>query len=368
MTPRPPDDLEAERLSRYFAGECSPAEAAAVRAWIAADENLRHRADLLQQAWEAAGGIPPRGDVDAGWAALSSRMDAPTQTPASSERAPHVLQLHPPRVRQTSWAVDARVAGVILVVGIGGMAAWAMGKRSTSAPAPVARVAEMREVTTKPGQQANVYLSDGTHVVLGVASTLRFPTAFDSTREVTLDGEAFFEVEHDTTRAFSVHMRHGTAKDLGTKFAIRAYHDIASATVVVTEGAVLLTPNEDRVSATTRGTADDSLVLGTTDVARVSVDGRLSVARGALTSSHLAWMAGRLVFDRMPVDEAIAQINRWYGVDVRLGDPTLGAFTLTASLTNEPFDRAITIIAAALEARVARRDSTYTLFSTRGGN
>jgi transmembrane sensor len=105
-----------------------------------------------------------------------------------------------------------------------------------------------------------------------------------------------------------------------------------------------------------------SLVLRAMDVASISADGQLSVTRGAKTGANLAWISGRVVFERMPVGEAVAQINRWYDADVRLGDSTLKRFELTATLTNEPFPRAIRIIAAALDARVERRDSTYTLF------
>jgi ferric-dicitrate binding protein FerR (iron transport regulator) len=236
----------------------------------------------------------------------------------------------------------------------------------------------MREVTTKRGQQANIYLSDGTRVVLGVASTLRFPTAFDTTRDVELDGEAYFEVAHDSARTFSVRMPYGTARDLGTKFAIRAYRDIARATVTVTEGSVLLTPNVRRgnqpgapdTRANGLGTvpstaAVDSLVLSAMDIASVSADGQLSVRRGVLTDQNIAWVSGRLVFDQMPVREAVAQINRWYGADLRLGDSTLARFTLTAALTNEPFPQAMKVIAAALDARVELRDSTFTLYRTR---
>ncbi|HEY9230462.1 MAG TPA: FecR domain-containing protein [Gemmatimonadaceae bacterium] len=358
MTPRPTDDFDYEQLARYFSGECTSAEAAAIRAWIDADEERRRRIELLRMAWTSGEGFVRRGDVDAGWAALSSKIaDDPGNTarPATGR----TLRLQPKKPRRTVWYVASRAAAILIAVGLGAVTARELGWRKPSA-APPAPAPEMREVTTKRGQRANVYLSDGTQVVLGVGSTLRFPTAFGSTRDVELDGEAYFEVAHDTTRTFAVRMHHGTARDLGTKFGIRAYRDNSAATVTVTEGAVMLTPAP--ASSITRV---DSLVLGALDIGRVSADGRLSVRHKARVDTELAWMSGRLVFDRMPVSEAIAQINRWYDVDVALGDSTLARYTLTASLTSESFPRAIKIIAAALDARVERRQSKIMLFSTR---
>ncbi|HTE44561.1 MAG TPA: FecR domain-containing protein, partial [Gemmatimonadaceae bacterium] len=291
--------------------------------------------------------------------AMSARMDERPhgQTTRRSSGDGHMLRLRSATFAQRSRYFGSRAAAIILAVALGAFAARQAGWRRSSAPRPVVHAAVMREVTTKRGQQANVYLSDGTLVVLGVGSTLRFPTAFDSSRDVELTGEAYFEVAHDTTRSFFVHTKYGTARDLGTKFGVRAYRDISAATVTVTEGSVLLMPNN----------LDDkrNLVLGARDVARVSADGRLSVLRNVRTDQNLAWVTGRLVFDRMPVGEAIAQINRWYDANVQLGDSTLAGFTLTASLSNEPFGRAIKIIAGALDARIERRHSTYTLFASR---
>jgi ferric-dicitrate binding protein FerR (iron transport regulator) len=389
MTPRVPDDLDYERLARYFAGECSAPEAAAIRAWIAADETRRRRVEQLHRGWEAAGETVLRGDLERGWAAIAAKLDdaadgpAPAPHTSRASRASHVFRLQPATAQSSPWLVGSRVAAIVVAVALGAVTARQLGWRKPDA-SPAAQSAVMREVTTRRGQQANVYLSDGTRVVLGVASTLRFPTAFVASRDVELDGEAYFEVAEDTTRSFAVHMRYGTARDLGTRFAVRAYGDVARATVTVTEGSVVLTPiarrenrlngaaasriaerNADRANDIAAAANVDSLILRAMDVASVSADGQLSVTRGVKTDPNIAWVSGRVVFDQMPVPEAIAQINRWYDADVRLGDSTLARFTLTASLTNEPFPRAIEVIASALDARVVRRDSTFTLYRAR---
>src|SRR5206468_9531820 len=98
----------------------------------------------------------------------------------------------------------------------------------------------------------------------------RFPAQFGQVRDVYLDGEAFFEVAHDARRPFAVHTARAVARDLGTRFNVRAYRDAADVVVAVAEGAVALKSSQ-RLAA-------DSVVLRQADVGRARPDGRLSVA------------------------------------------------------------------------------------------
>jgi ferric-dicitrate binding protein FerR (iron transport regulator) len=338
---------------------------------MAADPARERNVEQLRRVWEAADDVELRGDVDRGWAALSAGLDAIDVPRELRPRTAPVLRLHTPTFHRHRWSTATRIAAAVLVaVGLGAGVALELGRERAAVRAVAARNAVMREVTTRRGQQANVYLSDGTHVVLGVASVLRFPTAFDVSREVELDGEAYFEVAHEDARPFLVHTTYGTARDIGTKFAVRAYDDLPGATVTVTEGSVLITASDStaRRGPAPRTAPPGGLLIEASDVGTVSADGELSVARGAALEAHLAWMSGRLVFDQMPVAEAIDQINRWYDSDVRIGDPELATLRLTASLGDEPVDRAIAMVATALDARVAHSGSTFTLYRADSGS
>ena len=93
------------------------------------------------------------------------------------------------------------------------------------------------------GQQANLDLSDGTRVVLSPESHLRIPGDFAAPggrREVTLEGEAYFAVTHDSLRPFVVHKAHGSAEDLGTAFIVSAYPETEGTRLAVREGQVAL--------------------------------------------------------------------------------------------------------------------------------
>lgn len=353
MKPPVPDDLDDEQLVRYLRGECSPADVRAIEHWIGQSETRRTRLDLLRRAWVAAGGPAERGNVDRGWAALSAQLDDAQDEAVNRPRVLRIVPVTPPRTR---WAIAVRAAGLLLVAGLAGQFIRQAGRDGVATPA--GQPGPMREIVTKPGQRADVYLSDGTHVVLGVASRLRFPTMFGATRDVTLQGQAYFDVVHDAARPFAVHTPRAVARDLGTRFDVRAYADSESVEVVVTDGLVVLKP-------AAHAEAPDSLLLRPTDAGVLHPDGKLTLTRNVDTTAHLAWTSGMLVFQQTPSVAAILQLNRWYGADIRLGDSTLARLTLTATFTDETLAQALDLVADVLGARLERHGATVVLRARR---
>src|SRR5262249_20816465 len=97
----------------------------------------------------------------------------------------------------------------------------------------------VREVATSIGPRATIALGDGSRVVLGPRSRLSMPEHFgDGPRDVTLDGEAYFTVQHDAAHPFRVHAAGGDIEDVGTRFVVRAYAGEATVRVIVADGQV----------------------------------------------------------------------------------------------------------------------------------
>lgn len=76
------------------------------------------------------------------------------------------------------------------------------------------------ELVVPKGKRAHLQLSDGTRVWINSASVLRFPSAFGDTRDVFVEGEAYFEVAKDANRPFIVHTDHFATRVLGTSFDV----------------------------------------------------------------------------------------------------------------------------------------------------
>ena len=171
-------------------------------------------------------------------------------------------------------------------------------------------------------------------------------------------GEAYFEVVHDGSRPFAVRAGDIVAVDLGTQFIVRAYGDDPHARVVVREGKVSL-----RAAHTTGFLSQQALLPG--QLGRLERDGT-PVAEQVDTSDYFAWTEGRLVFDDVALRDALPQLSRWYDLEFRLADSTLGSVPLTATFKNQPTEEVLDLLAASLGMRQVRRGRTITFHSAIG--
>jgi transmembrane sensor len=344
------DTPTARRIARYIAGECSADEAREVREWIAADPARAEYVAALERVWAATGNLPVRWDSVAAWSAVRARL-APTRPEAVPE---HVAP--PPPVARPRWhawtgarrSSVSRIAAVLATVAVGALW-WIAARQEPPAPAP----APMREIATQRGQLADVYLSDGTHVLLGVASRLRFAAPLSATsRDVYLDGEAVFEVTPDTQAPFIVHTSHATARDVGTRFDVRAYPGDTTTTVVVAEGRVLLAPRADSAGA----------LLNAGDLGQVGAAAAVRTQRGVAVDRYFAWTDRQLVFTDVPLRDVLPQLGRWYDLEFRLGDSSLATRRLTATLTSESVPELLRGLSLTVEIRAERHGRVVTLF------
>jgi ferric-dicitrate binding protein FerR (iron transport regulator) len=226
----------------------------------------------------------------------------------------------------------------------------------------------MRIYTTRPGQRADVRLLDGSRVMLGVSSTLRVPEDYDeSSRDLFVQGDAYFEVVHDPQKVFRVHARNTVAQDVGTKFAVRAYGGDPTVAIVVAEGSVSV-KSQARVAALRGASASATptvkgILLQSRDLLRVSPAGAMEVRRGVDVSYYLAWTEGRLEFRDAPLGSVATQLSRWYDIDMRLGDPAIASRRITMSLDTESVAEMLSLLEASLDLRVEQKGRTVTLYT-----
>ncbi len=326
-------------LARYLANECAGEERVLVDRWLA--EVPERRAILTTVRGVAS-------DADR---AISAQREAEL---LASLRRNMAAVTEPRRVsaprRQHYWPTTIKIAAAVALLLGGSLTAYrALGH--VAGPAATAQPSE-RIIATRPGQRVSFHLSDGTHVILGAASTLRQSADFGrGARPVVLEGEAYFEVVHDGRRPFTVRAGDLVTKDLGTEFTIRAYRDDVHARVVVRAGQVAIQ------SATSQG-APARIVepgqLGTLDAA-----GKPAVEL-ADTAASFGWTTGRLLFRETPLRDAVIQMNRWYGIDVHLASPELGSRRLTASFDNQRAADALRWVATVLDLELAQAGGSYT--------
>ncbi|SFM62809.1 FecR family protein [Chitinophaga sp. YR627] len=162
-------------------------------------------------------------------------------------------------------------------------------------------------VSTPKGRQFKLILPDGTKVWLNAASIIRYPTSFEGKeRNITLQGEAYFEVSQDAKTPFKVTTDEATTIEvLGTSFNINAYTNENIIRTTLLDGAVRI--NAYHQTAT--------LKPGQQAAVKPS-KGQMVVLNAVNTDQVMAWKNGLFNFDDASLDEVMRQLERWYDIEV----------------------------------------------------
>ena len=276
----------------------------------------------LQRAWEHAGAMADFEaiDVEANWKQVQQKL--------RTKKAPARQRAFFPAV----W----RYAAAVLLIGTVSFLAW----QWMSAP-------EMLSVSAD-AQPLNVALPDGTEVWLNKGATLEYPEQFASdSRQVTLTGEAFFEVVHNPEKPFSVMADDTETRVLGTSFNLNEKEGEALELVLIT-GKVQFS----------KGQQQEILVPGE----QVLVD-----EAGLVTKSlhwqrnSMSWRTRRLEFDSTLMADVIKDVELLYGVSVEVESDALLRCPLTTTFQNDPVENVFETFKILFDAEVVPSDQGYVM-------
>ena len=288
--------MRRDILYKFFEGKASPKEQRLIGQWL--DESEKHKEVLVRErmvfdAMIVSGGITDRQSV----------------------------QSRKKRTRVVFMEL-LRVAAVILVMFLVGGYIY------------VRKMEEIRLanniVTVPVGQRVNLQLPDGTSVWLNASSEIIYPAYFSgSTREIHLNGEAFFEVEHNASKPFIVHTETFDIKVLGTKFNVEAYKGMEGFTTALMEGSVEVTDRKNK---------DKSV--------RLYPAQKVAFRNGELCKSPIdnydvyRWREGLICFKETRFADLMRQLEKNYGVRILINNEAVkekvfsGKFRTTDGIDN----------------------------------
>ncbi len=251
----------------------------------------------LREAWQALEPVsrpPPTAE----------QLDAVRQAIRAHRSTP--APVHRLRPRRLRWAVAAT-----LLVGAIGLGLWLQ---------PVS-------VTAPTGERVAVQLPDGSTATLNSRATLRYPRRFGDTRNVTLTGEAFFDVTA-SNQPFQVATFNTQVTVLGTRFNVRAWpQDPEPVTVVALESG--------RVSVTAHVSPADTVFLLPGQQSRVGAAANRPATPEAATHEW-AWLDGSLIFRDQLLATALPDLQRRYGLILTLNHDTLATKRLSLVYRTPP--------------------------------
>ena len=226
----------------------------------------------------------------------------------------------PTKPRKKKWASALVVLACLVATGA---IAWLLYQpaRSTAAPA----VAALTKKTTERSEYKYVLLPDSTQVWLNASSTLEFPDHFDaSKREVSLSGEAYFDVKHADKTPFIIHTGKISTTVLGTAFNIKAYPDRENIVVSVSRGKVRVSYDNTPVATLVKG-----------QQVKVSSVYSTAVERKIAPAAVAAWQQGNMSYEDEAFEDIVADLQRLYNVNIRVDNSSIRSLKLSTSFRRE---------------------------------
>lgn len=174
-------------------------------------------------------------------------------------------------------------------------------------------------LSTPNGGQYFLELPDGSKVWLNAASSIRYPTAFNSKeRLVELTGEAYFDIKKNQNIPFRVHFtssskdggdREGVIEVMGTQFNVNAYNDESTIRTTLLEGKVKIASSDKNTAILLPG---QQAQIKNTSIG----NGHIRVIDDVDTEEAIAWKNGLFYFDNVDIQAIMRQLARWYKVQV----------------------------------------------------
>lgn len=288
--------MEKDTLYKFFDGKASQEEKKAVRAWLEATPQNEKRLFREREFFDAM--------------ILSGK----TRTATSKKKSrPFYLA-----IMQEAMKVVAIFAIVITC----GVYFYQSEIRKINQ--------SISTITVPAGQRVNLALSDGTSVWLNARSKMSYPAAFTGDkREITLDGEAYFEVSHNTEKPFVVQTSKCNVEVLGTKFNVEAYSDSEDFNAALMEGSVKVINNKN----------PSGTVL-------LSPNYMASLKNGKLSASPISdfdifrWKEGLICFRNMNFEQLMLRFEKCYGIRIVVENKNLikyvcsGKFRISDGIDN----------------------------------
>jgi len=290
-----------------------------VEQWLIADEANLAYYNQLKKIWDESRQLASTSTVDENkaWQKFQKRIHAV-----------------PKRRTGRAWM---RIAATVLVfAGIGMLTYWLVNNRVENV------------VVIAQDQVLVDTLPDASRVTINKGSSLSYPSKFgNGSRQVVLNGEAFFNVQPDKTKPFTVTVNDVQVTVLGTSFNIKSIN--GNTEVIVESGIVKVTRGNKSVELT----RNEKLL--------VKVSDSLLKEEAVVDRLYKYYRTKEFVCDDTPLWKLIEVINEAYHSKVVIGNPALKDMSITTTFHNESLDQVLNIISITFDIKVVKEGDTIIL-------
>lgn len=323
-------------IHKRLQGTLTERERQALEAWLQTSPQHRMQAAQIERLWQKSAsykeGLQP--DTERALANFKARLQAEKEKSAVPVVVPaKVIQK---RSRYAGFRIAAGIA-VVLAIGL----LWLTYFNPQ---------VQYLTVRTEAGEKKEVQLADGTKIWLNEHSTLRYPESFSrNSRQVALEGEAFFEVTANAAKPFIVELSQTRVKVIGTAFNVRSYLNEDFTQVTVSSGTV-----EFSIDAT-----EQSKTLTAKQQATYRHKKSFDESRDEDLNA-LAWISGNIFFSDKEVEKIVRFLERYYGVTIDISKANIRTCRYTMQQFNHPaLESILEGMQNSLNFKLIKKDNSY---------
>lgn len=297
-------------LIRYYDGEATTDEAQEIEEWIKLSDNNRQRAENIYALLLSA---DTKDIIDT--------MDMEKEL--SKVKMKMKTTGHP----IAWWKWMQRAAAVLFIP----MAITILLLLNQSESVSTV-YAQMLEVQTQPGVVTSFRLPDSTLVYLNSASSLRYPSNFTGdTREVSLSGEAYFDVTKDPAHRFVVSTpQNSKVEVLGTRFNLEAFDNMEEVITTLVEGKV-----EFKFQ---KAGNERKMIMKPGQKTVYNKNSEEIVVKETSGESELSWKDMKVIFKQTSLKDALHMLEKRYNVEFIVKTSRYDKYTFTGTFTDQYVD------------------------------
>lgn len=211
------------------------------------------------------------------------------------------------------------------------------------------------EISTRKGSKTKLVLPDGTQVWLNASSKLDYIKDFgNKIREVTLSGEAYFDVIKNAEKPFVIHTTKMDIKVFGTAFNVKCYPGEKTTETSLVRGSIevtmkdrqekiMLKPNEKLIINSEEIKQDKKIVTVSQTVTQkpIILLSHLTLLQKDNTIIETAWVQNRLIFVSETFEDVALKMERWYSVHIEFANESVKTERLTGNFEKETIVEAL---------------------------
>lgn len=335
---------ELEKIEKYFNGTASKEESNWVESLFQNGENNHDLKSTMEESWKSTSdtSIYSDRDIDIFLNEIHFKI------------GDEVIKRQKPyeKIKQF-YTKAAAILLLPIIAGSGLLFLYLNHHNNKYENVPIKEQKTVSTIIAPMGARIAFKLPDNTTGMLNSGSTLSYSLPFTNNREISLEGEAWFDVTHDSEHPFQIEAGNTKVRVLGTNFNLSAYPADNYVEVVLQQGKVdFVSDKSDKIVSVL---PSERLIFQDGIINKTTTD----------PAKYKAWTEGKLIFKNDPMAEVARRIERWYNVKIILENKELEKYSFRGTFEDDELEDVLRFLSLTspikyrISPRVLLPDGTY---------